>query len=134
MPNKTLLIIACASMFIAIVLGAMAAHYLKGTLKLPDYKLDSWKTAVFYQIVNSLSIIILFILAHIMKTSFNVESAFLLVGFILFSFSIYILTLNHIWQIDVLNKIMGPITPLGGLVMLLGWVLLVVKLFKLKGL
>jgi len=119
-------------MFISIVLGAIAAHYLKETLKLPEYKLESWKTAVFYQIIHSLSIIILFILAHIMKTSFNLESTLFLLGFILFSFSIYVLTLNYIWEIDVLNKIMGPLTPIGGLIMLSGWMLLVFKLIKLK--
>ena len=132
MPNKILLIIACVSMFIAIVLGAIAAHYLKETIKLPDHKLESWKTAVFYQIVHSLSIMILFILAHIMKTSFNLESTLFLLGFILFSFSIYGLTLNYIWQINILNKILGPITPIGGLIMLSGWMLLVFKLIKLK--
>ena len=117
-------------MVIAIALGAMGAHYLKETLELPPDKLDSWKTGVFYQITHSLSIFIVILLA----TKFKIDKVgttinLFLIGILLFSGSIYLLTLNSIWQIDAL-KLLGPITPIGGLLFILGWVLLFFRLKK----
>lgn len=117
-------------MVIAIALGAMGAHYLKENLELPADKLDSWKTGVFYQITHSLSIFILLLLA----TTFKVDKVgttinLFLIGILMFSGSIYLLTLNSIWQIDAL-KLLGPITPIGGLLFILGWILLIFRLKK----
>jgi len=117
-------------MVIAIALGAMGAHYLKETLELPTDKLDSWKTGVFYQITHSLSIFILLLLA----TAFKIDKVgtiinLFLIGILLFSGSIYLLTLNSIWQIGAL-KLLGPITPIGGLLFILGWILLIFRLKK----
>lgn len=117
-------------MVIAIALGAMGAHYLKETLGLPVDKLDSWKTGVFYQITHSLSIFILLLLA----TTFKIDKLgavinIFILGMLLFSGSIYLLTLNSIWQIDAL-KLLGPITPIGGLLFILGWILLIFRLIK----
>ena len=119
---------ATISMIIAIALGAMGAHYLKETLGLPVDKLDSWKTGVFYQITHSLSIFIVILLA----TKFKIDKVgavinLFFIGIFLFSGSIYLLTLNYVWQIDAL-KLLGPITPIGGLLFIAGWVLLFMRL------
>jgi len=121
---------ATISMIIAIALGAMGAHYLKETLGLPVDKLDSWKTGVFYQITHSLSIFIVILLA----TKFKIDKVgavinLFFIGIFLFSGSIYLLTLNYVWQIDAL-KLLGPITPIGGLLFISGWVLLFFRLKK----
>ena len=122
--------IATISMVIAIALGAMGAHYLKETLELPTDKLDSWKTGVFYQITHSLGIFILLLLATIFKIDkLGAVINLFLIGIVLFSGSIYLLTLNSIWQIDAV-KFLGPITPIGGLLFILGWVLLFFRLKK----
>ena len=118
-------------MIIAIALGAMGAHYLKETLGLPVDKLDSWKTGVFYQITHSLSIFIVILLA----TKFKIDKVgavinLFFIGIFLFSGSIYLLTLNYVWQIDAL-KLLGPITPIGGLLFISGWVLLFFRLKKI---
>ena len=118
-------------MIIAIVLGAMGAHYLKGTLELPADKLDSWKTGVLYQVIHSLSIFIVILLS----TTFKIDKIraiinLFFIGIILFSGSIYLLTLNYVWQIDAL-RFLGPITPIGGLLFISGWILLFFKLKKL---
>jgi len=130
--NKKYLTIAAISMVIAITLGAMGAHYLKETLELPTNKLESWKTGVLYQIIHSLSIFIVIITA----TTFKIEKIgavvnLFLFGMLLFSGSIYFLALNYIWEIEAL-KFLGPVTPLGGLLMIAGWCLLVVKLIKIE--
>ena len=116
-------------MIIAIALGAMGAHYLKETLGLPVDKLDSWKTGVFYQVIHSLSVFIVILIA----TTFKIDKVgavinLFFIGIFLFSGSIYLLTLNYVWQIDAL-KLLGPITPIGGLLFISGWVLL---FFRLK--
>ena len=122
--------IAAISMVIAIALGALGAHYLKETLGLPLDKLDSWKTGVLYQVIHSLSIFIVLLLA----TTFKIDKVgavinLFLLGMLLFSGSIYLLTLNYVWQIDAL-KLLGPITPIGGLLFISGWVLLFFRLKK----
>jgi len=124
------LTVAAISMVIAIALGAMGAHYLKETLELPDDKLDSWKTGVLYQVIHSLSIFIVILLA----TTFKIDKVgavikLFFLGMLLFSGSIYLLTLNYVWQIDAL-KLLGPITPIGGLLYISGWVLLFFGLKK----
>ena len=122
---------ATISMIIAIALGAMGAHYLKETLGLPVGKLDSWKTGVLYQVIHSLSIFIVMLLA----TTFKIDKVgavvnLFLLGMLLFSGSIYLLTLNYVWQIDAL-RFLGPITPIGGLLFISGWVLLFFRLKKI---
>jgi uncharacterized membrane protein YgdD (TMEM256/DUF423 family) len=123
--------IAAISMVIAIALGAMGAHYLKENLELPADKLDSWKTGVLYQVIHSLSIFIVILLA----TRFKIDKVgavinLFFIGILLFSGSIYLLTLNYIWQIDAL-RFLGPITPIGGLLFITGWVLLFFRLKKI---
>ena len=128
--NRKYLKIATILMIIAIVLGAMGAHYLKENLELPADKLDSWKTGVLYQVIHSLSIFIVILLS----TTFKIDKVgaiinLFLIGMLLFSGSIYLLTLNFVWQIDAL-RFLGPITPIGGLLFISGWVLLFFKLKK----
>ena len=105
----------------------MGAHYLKETLDLPTDKLESWKTGVLYQVIHSLSIFIVILLARtfrIDKVRAIINLFFL--GMLLFSGSIYLLTLNYAWQIDAV-KLLGPITPIGGLLFISGWVLLLLS-------
>ena len=129
--NRKYLKIATISMIIAIVLGAIGAHYLKETLELPADKLDSWKTGVLYQLIHSLSVFVVILLA----TVFKIEKVgaiinLFFIGMLLFSGSIYLLTLNYVWQIDAM-RFLGPVTPIGGLLFISGWVLLFFKLKKL---
>ena len=130
MKTKKYLTIASTSMLIAIILGAMGAHYLKETLELPTEKLESWKTAVFYQIIHSLSILIIAVLATTIKIDkIGIVVNLFLIGMLCFSGSIYFLSLNYIWKIEAL-KFLGPITPIGGMLFIAGWIVLI---FKLKG-
>ncbi len=127
MKTHKYLKLAAISMGVAIALGAMGAHYLKESLDLPTDKLESWKTGVLYQVIHSLSIFIVILLARtfrIDKVKAIINLFFL--GMLLFSGSIYLLTLNYAWQIDAV-KLLGPITPIGGLLFISGWVLLLLS-------
>ncbi|MGJ8652114.1 MAG: DUF423 domain-containing protein [Opitutaceae bacterium] len=99
---------------LAVVLGAFGAHGLKVTL-LAHGTLDTWKTAVEYQMWHALALLIL--CSSAMPTStraLKLCGCCFTVGIVLFSGSLYWLALDG-------PNWLGPITPLGGLSFLLGW-------------
>ncbi|RUO68817.1 DUF423 domain-containing protein [Idiomarina ramblicola] len=105
-----------------VMLGAFAAHGLKS--KLSDDLLSAFETGVTYQFYHALA---LFALAFWLKQSYSVwfvASGYLwLAGVILFSGSLYALALTGI-------KWFGPITPIGGLLFIVGWLSLLVGAVK----
>jgi uncharacterized membrane protein YgdD (TMEM256/DUF423 family) len=98
----------------AIILGALAAH--KGDRFLYDYlqrrdRLDVWHTALTYQWLHALAL-----LAVGQGRSARRGTVICwLIGTVLFSGSLYILAL------DPTQRWAGPLTPLGGLILILGW-------------
>jgi uncharacterized membrane protein YgdD (TMEM256/DUF423 family) len=117
-PNTVNLIIAVGAFnaFIAVAAGAFAAHGLKDILSI-DY-LNTFRTAANYQMLHGIGLILIGILNK-QNTSRcnNVAAAFMLIGIILFSGSLYTLTLTGI-------KWLGMITPFGGLCFLIAWLTL----------
>lgn len=105
---------------LAVILGAFGAHALKK--KLSEEQLRSFETGVKYQFYHGLLLLVLgFNLGF--TTSLEQYMAYCFIfGLILFSFSIYALVLSDAggrkW------KFLGPVTPLGGLLLVSGWVLL----------
>ena len=102
---------------IGVILGAFAAHGLKG--KLADRLLAAFQTGVEYQMYHALVLILVGILIYLHPTSQPLKWAgyLFLVGILLFSGSLYGLALTEI-------KMLGPVTPLGGLTFILGWLTL----------
>ncbi len=128
---KNTLIFAGVSIFIAVALGAMGAHYLRETLEFPIQKIESWKTAVQYQSLHGLALFALVIIANLVpKLNLEKSITFIKIGMSLFAGSIYFLTMNYTWEMDLIPKIMGPLTPIGGLCMLIGWGLFIVNVSK----
>jgi uncharacterized membrane protein YgdD (TMEM256/DUF423 family) len=108
---------------IGIGLGAIGAHALSGHPAITVKQIESWKTGVFYQLIQSLGMLLVIVIGH----QFKIESLkgvlkLMLVGVLLFSVSIYLLVLNAIWQIEMIKYAMIPLTPIGGLLMIFGWV------------
>ncbi len=103
----------------AVIAGAMGAHALKEILTADQ--LASFQTAVRYQMFHA---ILLLILGWWSKTNphrlISMAAYLMLAGVLLFSGSIYLLVLT-----DAPNWL-GPVTPLGGLGMIVGWILLLV--------
>ncbi len=130
MEYQKSLLFAVISMAIAISLGAMGAHYLKETLHLSAERLANWHTAVFYQIVHALAILVIVMLSKQINIKISKSIVLFIVGTCLFSGSIYLITLNSIWEMDWLKYSMIPATPLGGICFIFGWVLLTINLFK----
>ena len=117
--NMKLILAAAASTgMLAVVLGAFAAHGLKG--KLSESMMSAFQTGVQYQMYHSLALVLLVVLYRQMPQEILMWSAgFLLAGILLFSGSLYLLALTEL-------KWFGPITPIGGLCFIVGWLLLLV--------
>jgi len=131
MKNKNYFIIATLSMAIAIAFGALGAHALKKIFDV--HVLEAWKTAVFYQIVHSLAVLIILIIHKVYKMQrINLILNLMISGFILFSASIYLLSFNSVWGVEWLGKILGPLTPIGGLLMISSWMVFSYKIFRIK--
>lgn len=119
---KTLLAIAAFSAMCAVILGAFAAHGLKD--KLTGELMSAFQTGVQYQMYHSIALILLVVLYRQSPTPMLYWSAgFMLAGIILFSGSLYLLALSGL-------RWFGPVTPLGGVCLIIGWGLLVLASFK----
>jgi len=105
---------------LAVVFGAFGAHALKKTLN--EQQLKSFETGVKYQMYHAILLLVL-------GFNLNLETALerymiycFIIGVFLFSFSIYGLSISAAKGKKI--KILGPITPLGGLLLVSGWTLL----------
>jgi uncharacterized membrane protein YgdD (TMEM256/DUF423 family) len=119
---KTNLLIATMLCALAVALGAFGAHGLKNYAD--EATLHTFETAVRYQFYHALAIL----MASILFKSFpdkKIKNActLFIAGICLFSGSLYILTLLKINGIANFNFI-GAITPVGGLLFILGWLFL----------
>lgn len=108
--------IGAAYGFLAVALGAFGAHALKQRLSVE--MLAVWRTGVEYHFYHALALILLGLIARQTPSPMlNASGACFAAGVLLFSGSLYALALSDI-------RILGAITPLGGLLFLAGWVLL----------
>lgn len=118
--NRTILLVATVLGLLAIILGAFGAHGLK---KLVDAEaVDTFETGVRYQMYHALFLLFLGIWNGLGIAMKKRIFSMVLVGVILFSFSIYLLALNSLTAFDF--KIIGFLTPIGGVFLILGWFLL----------
>ena len=126
--NKQILITGVIFGLISIVLGAFAAHGLKESLS-PN-SLQSFEVGVKYQMYHALFLLFLGQFNSLSKTTKRVIYIFITSGIILFSFSIYGLSTQVITGINF--KPIGFITPIGGLLLIIGWILLLRAILKIK--
>jgi uncharacterized membrane protein YgdD (TMEM256/DUF423 family) len=111
---------------LSVVIGAFGAHFLK-TILSPE-SLSSIQTAVNYQMIHSLAIIVVGLLySHYRVNRIILVGYFLIAGIILFSGSIYILALLKYLGFEH-NVLVGLLTPLGGLSFIIGWVVLLLSI------
>jgi uncharacterized membrane protein YgdD (TMEM256/DUF423 family) len=106
--------------FLGVLLGAFGAHYLKG--KMSEDQARAFETGVRYQLFHALLLLVLsFNLSFTSSLDGYIVGA-ILWGTLLFSFSIYGLVLSEVFGRKW--RFLGPVTPLGGLLLLVGWALL----------
>ena len=127
MKTLTLVIGAVYGVF-SVILGAFGAHAFKKIL--PAEKLESFETGVRYQMYAAFFLLIAGWILKFDTKSENWISWLMILGTLLFSVSIYFLSFQEYWGINL--KFLGPITPIGGLLMILSWVMLIFYFVKMK--
>ena len=125
--NKIWIILGSSLIVLAIVLGAFGAHALKDVLD--SNQLASFETGVRYQVYHGLSMLILGLNANKFTFSLTWTMRLMLAGVLLFSGSIYFLSLQD--MLNVKLSFLGPVTPIGGVLMISSWVLFIVRVAKM---
>lgn len=122
------IIVGAINAALAVALGAFGAHALKD--RLSERYLAIWETAVQYQMFHAVGLVAIGILmsASLLgpSTVLNWAGYLLLAGIIIFSGSLYALSLSGI-------GILGAITPIGGVAFIVGWILLIVAAVRFAG-
>ena len=114
--DKLWLMLGAAYGFMAVAMGAFGAHALKA--RLSAEMLAVWRTGVEYQMYHALALLLLGVLARqLPSANFNAAGWCFAAGVLLFSGSLYVLALSGV-------RVLGAVTPFGGLLFLAGWVLL----------
>jgi len=126
--NKTILVTGAVFGILGITLGAFAAHGLKGIIDIEAIK--SFETGVRYQMYHALLFLLLGSVG-ILKTKPKKAVYFLvLIGVLFFSGSIYGLSTNTLTSFDF--KKIALITPIGGLLLIVAWLIMLINFLKVK--
>ena len=114
--------IAAINMAIAVALGAFGAHGLKNIAS--PQQLEWWHTATLYLLVHALGLLLVGLLIRL-KYITQTTAWLLQIGIIIFAGSLYAMTLGApLW--------FGAITPIGGVLMIAGWLCLALSAFKIN--
>ena len=129
MQRKLLVIVGILGA-LTIAIGAFGAHSLKSQLS--AVQIQTFQTGVSYQMMHVLALLALACLASFTKSTWIKITTYLFVaGILLFSGSLYLLACQDIITVIPL-RILGPLTPIGGLCFILGWISVVVLGLKLR--
>lgn len=121
--NKNILLAGSILGLLTVVIGAFGAHALEAILN-QNERVETFDTAVRYQGLHALALLILGFLSDKVKVRLIIYAAWsMVIGVLIFSGSLYVLSITNI-------TILGAITPFGGLGMILGWVLLIIAIYK----
>ena len=109
---------------LSVVLGAIAAHKLKDSLN--EESLKSFETGVKYMMYHGLAMII------VSNSNIQGKNNLLFIfslGIVLFSFSIFLLSTQSLTKINF--SFLGPVTPIGGLTLIIGWIIFIINSFRI---
>ncbi|MDT0675143.1 DUF423 domain-containing protein [Autumnicola musiva] len=126
--NKKFLIAGAIFGLLGVIIGAFAAHGLKPLISQESFQ--SFETGVKYQMYHALFLLILggwnFLSQKLKDATFYL----LVFGITFFSGSIYLLATNNLTNIDF--RSIALVTPLGGSLLIIGWLLVLISILKLK--
>ncbi len=126
--HKSFLVWAAALGALSVILGAFGAHKLKELV--PPETVSTFQTGVTYQFYHVFALLAVGILyAHMPSQQLVWAGRFFLFGILLFSGSLYVLTLLKATETVGLRGI-GAITPIGGLLFIAGWISLLIGVLK----
>ena len=118
---RILLIIGSLFAALSVLLGAFGAHGLKNRLSMED--LAIFETAVRYQMYHALGILLMGVASFYLNEKLvSIPAYFLILGIIIFSGSLFLLVFTNL-------RWFGAITPIGGLCLIIGWLLLAYNIY-----
>ena len=122
-PLRAARVLGALFALLAVMAGAFGAHGLRGVID--ERGLEVFQTAVTYQIYHSLALILVAILpvAGLSRRLLGIAAGFFVAGILLFSGSLYLLVLTDL-------RWMGPVTPVGGIGFMVGWILVLMAGFR----
>ncbi|MEZ0327072.1 MAG: DUF423 domain-containing protein [Fimbriimonas sp.] len=122
--NRTFIFLGGLFGALAVGLGAFGAHGLKGTVDAQG--LATWQTAAHYHLIHAVMLVVIGVLrGHTRSKAVRAAGWFFLIGIVIFSGSLYLLVTTD-------NKWLGAVTPLGGLLLITGWLCLAAAGVKLS--
>lgn len=127
--EKKWVITGLVLIIIAIILGAFGAHGLKNVTSDKDI-LAAFDTATKYQFFQGLGFLIIPFITNRFAIHGKTVFILMLTGTIFFSGSIYGLTYSKVHTTGSLSKVFGPVTPIGGLLMICGWIWLLIQVIR----
>lgn len=127
--NKRIILTAAIFGCLAVALGAFGAHGLKNMIS--ESQLLTWHKGVEYQFYHTLAILYLSTFGRFKSKLILMSFLFFSTGILFFSGSLYLLSLKDVLHLQSVQYI-GPITPLGGLCFILGWISLFLAALKHK--
>lgn len=122
---KFFLIAGAVNALLSVAFGAFGAHLLEG--RVADKYLDTWQTAVQYQMFHAAGLMVIAVLMSSSLLgplgSLTWAGYLMLAGIVIFSGSLYVLSLTGI-------SILGAITPIGGVAFIVAWIMIIVAAVK----
>lgn len=116
--NKQIILTAAIFGMLAVILGAFGAHALKAAV--PPQQVQIWNTAVQYHFYHVFALLFLSTFARFKNNLVFASYCLFSLGIVLFSGSLYLLSCSSILQWSWL-PVLGPVTPVGGLLFIAGW-------------
>ena len=121
--TKRFLILACISGMTAVIFGAFGAHILKKILTEPQIQI--FETGVRYQFYHTFALVAAALVSRYASRRWSEAAAWLfLAGIALFSGSLYLLSLSEFLEFGHFENVIGPVTPIGGVLFIAGWICL----------
>ncbi len=124
--------LASGILLLAVLFGAFGAHSLKRIVT--DEAITVWQTGISYQFYHGFALLFLALAhAYVDSRKYRLIRTLFTVGIVLFSGSLYLLVLSEPFGIQYIKPVLGPITPIGGLLFIAGWgIMLFTSLTKAK--
>jgi uncharacterized membrane protein YgdD (TMEM256/DUF423 family) len=120
---KIILSIASFLGALAVVLGAFGAHGLKS--RLDEYSIGIFQTGVSYHFIHAGVLLFIGLMAtKYPGTLLQWAAISMLAGILFFSGSLYLLATRSLLGIESWSSVLGPVTPIGGLFFIVGWMLM----------
>lgn len=126
--NKRIILTAAVFGLLAVILGAFGAHGLRDSIG-ADH-LENWKTAVNYQFYHTLALLFLATFSRARNGLINFAYLGFTLGIVLFSGSLYLLSTRELTGMSA--ALLGPVTPIGGVFFIFGWLGLLLATMRHK--